>query len=57
VTRRFFRASAEGVGSGLGLAIAADVAKNHGAQLEFAQGDNGMFIVRMIFIRASGVSA
>ena len=57
VTRRFFRASTEGVGSGLGLAIAADVAKSHGARLEFAQGENDMFLVRMIFLRASGVSA
>jgi two-component system sensor histidine kinase TctE len=55
VTKRFFRASAEGVGSGLGLAIAADVAKSHGAQLEFAQGENSMFLVRMIFPRTNGV--
>ena len=56
VTKRFFRASTEGVGSGLGLAIAADVARSHGAQLEFAQGDNDMFLVRMIFPRANGAS-
>jgi signal transduction histidine kinase len=49
VTKRFFRASTEGMGSGLGLAIAADVAKSHGAQLEFAQGEDGIFLVRMIF--------
>jgi len=57
VTKRFFRASSEGMGSGLGLAITADVAKNHGAQLTFAQGDNDMFLVRMIFPRVSGASS
>ena len=49
VTKRFFRATSEGIGSGLGLAIAGDVARSHGARLEFAQEENDMFLVRMIF--------
>ncbi|HEX7110763.1 MAG TPA: sensor histidine kinase [Aestuariivirga sp.] len=57
VTKRFFRASSDGVGSGLGLAIAADVAKSHGARLEFAHGDNDMFLVRIIFTRTNGASS
>jgi signal transduction histidine kinase len=57
VTKRFFRVSSEGIGSGLGLAIAADVARSHGAQLEFAQGGNDMFLVRMIFPQANGASS
>ena len=57
VTKRFFRATSDGVGSGLGLAIAADVARSHGTHLEFAHGDNGMFLVRMIFTRTNGASS
>lgn len=54
VTKRFYRASTEGVGSGLGLAIAADVAKSHGAQLRFARGDDEMFFVRLTFPKEEG---
>jgi two-component system, OmpR family, sensor histidine kinase TctE len=49
VTRRFWRAGGDGEGFGLGLAIAADVAKTHAAELNFAHPANGDFAVQMIF--------
>ncbi|MFO1132191.1 MAG: sensor histidine kinase [Hyphomicrobiales bacterium] len=51
VTRRFWRAAGDGDGFGLGLAIAADVARAHAAQLEFASLDGGDFAVRIVFPR------
>ena len=44
VTRRFFRASTEGVGSGLGLAIAADVARITGRSLSLRKGTMTCFL-------------
>ena len=44
-TKRFSRASSDGSGSGLGLAIVADVAKSHGADLDFSFDQNGHFAV------------
>lgn len=51
VTRRFWRAAGDGDGFGLGLAIAADVAKAHAAQLDFARLPSGDFAVRIVFPR------
>jgi two-component system sensor histidine kinase TctE len=49
VTKRFWRASADGDGFGLGLAIASDVAKNHGAALDFGNSEEGDFAVILSF--------
>jgi two-component system sensor histidine kinase TctE len=49
VTKRFWRASADGDGFGLGLAIASDVAKNHGATLTFGTSQSGDFAVILTF--------
>ncbi len=49
VTKRFWRATAEGDGFGLGLAIAADVARNHSASLDFTTTVDGDFAARLVF--------
>ncbi len=57
VTKRFWRAAAEGDGFGLGLAIAADVARNHSASLDFATTADGDFAVRLMFPVVAAVMA
>jgi two-component system, OmpR family, sensor histidine kinase TctE len=44
-SKRFFRVSDDKSGSGLGLAIAEEVARNHGASLDFGVEHNGFFSV------------
>jgi two-component system sensor histidine kinase TctE len=51
VVKRFWRTGSGSEGFGLGLAIASDVAKSHGARLEFGSATNGDFAVRLIFLK------
>jgi two-component system, OmpR family, sensor histidine kinase TctE len=44
-SKRFFRVGDGESGSGLGLAIAAEVARSHGASLDFGFEENGFFSV------------
>lgn len=55
VTKRFWRANADGDGFGLGLAIASEVAKNHGATLEFGTSGEGDFAVFLSFPAAGAM--
>jgi two-component system sensor histidine kinase TctE len=54
VTRRFWRASADGEGFGLGLAIASEVARGHGAALSFGTAANGDFCISLSFPATGG---
>jgi two-component system sensor histidine kinase TctE len=54
VTRRFWRASADGEGFGLGLAIASEVARGHGAALSFGTAANGDFSISLSFPATGG---